>query len=377
MSDQPAGEKSFEPTEKRLRDATKKGDVLRSREAATAVAVAVGGGWLLMGGPWLLEGLRSVAQAGFRFDHGALESFSAGARFNHALEALLPPILFLGLTVLIFTVASQLVFGDGRWVNANAAPKGSRINPLSGLKRMFGTQGLIELGKSLLKLILLGGIAMWWAWSNMPGLIKLGRGAFQGQLAAGWDAAVMLVGLLALGLFVIALIDYPIQLVRRIGRLKMTQQELRDETKETEGSPEKKMAQKQRQRDMARAGVSGAMEKAQFLLTNPTHFAIALTYDPLLAPAPIVLAKGRGEKALAMRELAAEKKLPVLEYPALARSVYFTTRENQVIREELYIAIASLVAFVMSLKRGEKPRRPQVDVPFALRFDAEGNLQKA
>jgi flagellar biosynthetic protein FlhB len=114
------------------------------------------------------------------------------------------------------------------------------------------------------------------------------------------------------------------------------------------------------------------MQEAQFVIVNPLHFAVALTYDPARAPAPIVLAKGRGETALAMREIAAEQSLPVLEYPTLARAVYFTTRPNQMVREELYVALASLVAFVMALKRGARPRRPVIEVPTALRFDGDG-----
>ena len=133
-----------------------------------------------------------------------------------------------------------------------------------------------------------------------------------------------------------------------------------------------KMARRQRQRDLARGSVGAAMKEAQFLVVNPTHFAVALTYDPDLAPAPVVLAKGRGETAMAMRELASEAELPVLQFPQLARALYFTTRANQMVREELYVAIASLVAFVLSLKRGEKPVRPTIDVPHDLRFDMDG-----
>jgi flagellar biosynthetic protein FlhB len=140
---------------------------------------------------------------------------------------------------------------------------------------------------------------------------------------------------LAAGLVIIALVDYPIQWVRRFMRLRMSMQDMRDEHKEAEGSPEKKQAIRQRQRQIAMGGVANAMREAQFVITNPTHFSIAIAYDPAIAPAPIVLAKGRGEKALAMRELAAELDLPVLEFPALARSIYYTTRERQVIREEL------------------------------------------
>ena len=172
----------------------------------------------------------------------------------------------------------------------------------------------------------------------------------------------------------IAMVDFPIQFIRRMMRLKMSHQDMRDETKEQEGAPEKKQAIRQRQRELAMAGVAQAMRKAQFVVTNPTHFSVALSYDPTQAAAPIVLAKGRGEKALAMRELAAELDLPVLEYPALARSLYYTTRERQVIREELYVAVASVLAFVFSLKRGERLVRPQIDVPVLMRFDADGRL---
>ena len=117
------------------------------------------------------------------------------------------------------------------------------------------------------------------------------------------------------------------------------------------------------------------MREAQFVITNPTHFAVAMTYDPEKASAPIVLAKGRGEKALAMKELAREFGLPTLEYPQLARSVYFTSRERQMICEDLYGAIASVLAYVLSLKRGELPPLPAIEVPVALRFDADGRLE--
>ncbi len=189
----------------------------------------------------------------------------------------------------------------------------------------------------------------------------------------GGNTALLL--LLAIGLAIIAVIDLPIQLLRRLTRLKMSHQDMRDEHKEAEGSPERKAAIRQHQRQIAMGGVAAAMREAQFVITNPTHFAIAMAYDPLKASAPIVLAKGRGEKALAMRELAAELELPCLEFPALARSVYYTTRERQVIREELYAAVASVLAFVFSLNRGEPLPRPFIDVPLLLRFDAEGRRE--
>ncbi len=279
--------------------------------------------------------------------------------------------------ITILGAKTQLVLGDGRFLAANLLPKAKRLDPIAGFGRMLGMQGLIELGKSLLKVVLLAAIAWFWASAHISDVLGLGRGALASQLASAWQGMIVLLLLLAAGLVGIALIDWPIQFLRRQGRLKMSAQEMRDEHKEAEGSPEKRAAIRQRQRTLARGGVAGAVAKAQFVLTNPSHFSVALAYDPALADAPIVLAKGRGDKALAMRDLAAEHQVPVLEYPALARSVYFTTRENQVIRSELYVAVASLLAFVLSVKRGEQPHRPAVSVPVELRFDAQGRPQRA
>ncbi len=375
MSEETSGEKTFEPTEKKKKDSAKKGDVLRSKEVATAAAIATGGLVLLGAGPWLFEGLSRVAFASLRFDHSTLENFVPGKLFGFAAQAVLPPIFAIGVAVIVVTTTAQLLLGEGRFVTENLNFKGKRINPISGLKRIFGIQGLIELGKSILKLVLLGGIAAYWALANLAELLGLGRGSLEAQLAFAWDAGVTLTGLLVLGLIMIALVDYPLQQFQRNKRLKMSHKEMRDETKQTEGSPEVKMARRQRQRDLARGSVGKAMKDAQFVIVNPMHFAVALTYDPALAPAPVVLAKGRGETALAMRDLANEADLPVLQYPQLARAVYFTTRANQMVREELYIAIAALVAFVLSLKRGEHPEMPIVDVPSELRFDADGRQE--
>ncbi|MBB4858087.1 flagellar biosynthetic protein FlhB [Novosphingobium chloroacetimidivorans] len=370
-----SGEKTFAPSAKRLRDAAKKGDVLRSRELATAGATLVAAAWLLIAGPWVLGLLAETLRTSFTWDRTSLENFAPGAMLLQTTLAVLPPIAVLGVAVIIVSLASQLGFGgEGRWLGSNLAPKGSRLNPMSGLKRMFGANGWIEMVKGLAKVALLGTMAWTWGRNNVPQLSRLGRGDVFEQLAYGWHQIVMLLFVLAGGLVLIAFIDFPVQWFRRHQRLKMSMQEMRDEHKEAEGAPEKKQAQRERQRKIAMGGLIPAVKDAQFILTNPTHFSVALAYDPEKAGAPIVLAKGRGDKALAMRELAAEYQVPVLEYPALARSVYYTTRERQVIREELYVAIAAILAFVFALKRGEHPPRPDVNVPLTLRFDTEGRL---
>ena len=373
-----AGEKTFAPTPKKKQDAARKGDVLRSKELATAAVMLVGAAWLQWAGPWLLDGLEQVLRGAFIFDRTEIDDFAPGRTIIAMALVVLPPVVVLGLVVLAVSLVSQLGFGEGRWVAGNLAFKGSRINPLSGLKRMFGPTGLIEIGKGLLKVGLLAAIAWMWLQGQLAGLLGLGRGSgLAGDLAWGWQALSSLLYSLSAGLVVIGLIDVPLLIWRRNERLKMSQQELRDEHKEAEGSPENKAAQRQRQREIAMGGVAHAMREAQFVITNPTHFSVALAWDPDKAPAPVVLAKGRGDRALAMRELAAEWQVPVLEYPALARSVYFTTRERQMIREELYGAVAAVLAFVLSLKRGEANPMPAIEVPLALRFDAEGRREAA
>ncbi len=369
-----AGEKSFAPTAKRKRDAARKGDVLRSKELSTAGVLLMGAAWLTFAGPWMMRDLADLTRDRLIFDRADMTDFAPGEALQNALFLILPPLASIALPVIAITLLTQLGLGDGRWVGENLAFKGSRINPMAGLKRMFGLNGLIEMGKGLLKVGLLGAIGWFWARSWMDTIVAMGRGDIGHQLEAGWGALTSLLFTLSAGLVLIALIDVPIMWLRRTQRLKMSLQEMRDESKESDGSPEMKAARRQRQREMAAGGVAHAMREAQFVITNPTHFAVAMIYDPERAHAPLVLAKGRGDKALAMKDLAREYGVPMLEFPQLARSVYFTTRENQTIREELYAAIAAVLAFVLSLKRGETPPTPLIDVPTALRFDADGRL---
>jgi flagellar biosynthetic protein FlhB len=369
-----SGEKTFAPTPKRRRDAARKGDVLRSRELSTAAAILFAAAWLSFAGPWLLSEIGGVLRESLIFDRADVMEFRIQQLLLTALLAVLPPILTVAAPILALALVTQLGLSDGRWVAENLAFKGSRINPLSGLKRMFGANGWIEMGKGLLKVGLLGTIAYAWGRSWLETIAGLVSGNLSQQLAAGWGALTSLFFALSAGLVLIALIDVPIQWVRRNQRLKMSHQEMRDENKEAEGSPEARAHRRQRQRDIAAGSVANAMREAQFVLTNPTHFAVAMTYDPDKAAAPLVLAKGRGDKAQAMKELAREYGVPLLEYPQLARSVYFTTRENQTIREELYAAIATVLAFVLSLKRGEVRAAPAIEVPVELRFDADGRL---
>ena len=316
MSEGGSGEKTFAPTAKRRREAARNGDVLRSRELGTLLSVAIGAAWLRFAGPWVLGSLGRGMRAGLTWDRGAIDGFDAGRTLLALLRGALPPVVLLGGLVALAAVASTLALGDGHFIAGNLAPKPSRLNPMSGIKRVFGMEGLIELGKGLLKVALLGAIAYGWARHELGGLVLLGRVQLAGQLAFAWEALTSLLLALAAGLLAIALSDVPLQWVRRQARLRMSLQEVKDEQKDADGSPQNKAAVRSRQRRIAMGGIAGAMRTAQFVVTNPSHFAVAMAYDPAKASAPTVVAKGRGDKALAMRDLAAELAVPVLEYAA-------------------------------------------------------------
>ena len=372
MSAERFGEKTEAPTPKRKRDAAEKGEILRSREFATAAVVLGGVLWLALSGPALIGALKAMMRECLQFGRGDIDDFQP-LRPLAAVGLLLAPSLLLLFGVTMATaVLSQAGIGGARFIGGLLSFKGSRINPAAGLKRMFGLQGLIELGKGLLKVALLGALGAWMLWAMKEESLGLVAGSLDASIAAlGWRFVLLLL-VMAGGLLIIAGVDVPIQLVRLLAKLRMTKQEVKDEHKETEGSPELKAALRQRQREILKGGARKAVESAHVVLTNPTHFAVALRYERGQDEVPVVVAKGRGAKALAIRELAGELGKPVLEYPALARAVYYTSREGQQIRDDLYVAIATVLAFVfgVNLRAGGGP--PNVIVPDTALFDENG-----
>lgn len=370
------GEKTEAPTPKRRNDALEKGEVLRSKEFATAAVVLVGCAWLAFAGPSLIAALKAVMIESLRFGRGDIDDFqplrpllATGLKLAPSLAAL------FGLTMAA-AVLSQAGLGPTRFNMSLLAFKGSRINPGSGLKRIFGMQGLIELGKSLLKVLLLGAIGAWLLWSVRNDALGLVTGNVEGSVAALGNMLVVVLLTMAGGLMLIAGVDVPIQMIRLFTKLKMSKKEIRDEHKEAEGSPEMKAALRRRQHEILKGGARKAVEDAHVVLTNPTHFAVALRYERGRDEVPVVVAKGRGATAFAIRELAAELGKPVLEYPALARAVYYTSREGQQIRDDLYVAIATVLAFVFGLNQRVGGAPPSVLVPDTARFDENGVLQR-
>jgi flagellar biosynthetic protein FlhB len=367
-------QKTEAPTQKRIADAATKGDVLQSRELGTAIVMLAGSAWMMLAGPWFIQACQSTIRKGLSFDNTDVITFDpAMAATRLASASLMPLALLFGVTVLA-SIAGPAMLGSLGFRSGAIAFKGDRLNPISGLGRIFGMNGLVELGKAMAKALVLGVLGYWLISRDMPHIMGLGAQNMAPAAAALGDMVIRAIFWLALGLGLIAGIDVPVQIIRRNGRLKMTRQEVKEEMRQTEGAPELKQAIRQRQQSLMTGSARKAITEAHVILTNPTHFAVALRYDPLKDFAPMVVARGRGETALAIRELAKECSVPTLEYPQLARAIYFTSRSGQTIAEDLYLAVATILAFVFNIERAlaEGIAAPLVEVPHDKRFDEHG-----
>ena len=372
--EQDQDQKTEAPTPKRRREAAENGDVLQSRELGTALVILVGAAWIALAGPMLMSSLQTMLTGGLSFGQADVIGFDPGQVIMRLLGAVALPVLILFALTMVAAVAAPAVLGSLGFRTSAFAFKGNKLNPLSGFKRMFGLQGLIELVKSIAKVALLGGVGAWLIFSQTRNIVGLSAQDINPALANVGHVFTVTILVMAGLLALIALIDVPAQLFQRMRRLRMTKQEIKDEHKQTEGSPELKGALRRRQLETARNSARKAMAEATMVLTNPTHFAVALRYRPEIDAAPVVLAKGRGATAEAIRELAGEHDVPMLSYPQLTRALYYTSRPGQIIREDLYMAVATILAFVFNLEQAlaSGQQQPDIEVPTAMRFDTSG-----
>lgn len=369
------GEKTEKPTVKKLRDAAKEGDILQSKELATALVVMAGAGWLAMAGPMIMTALQEMLVNALRFGRDDVMRFEPAQRTYSLASGLLLPVGGIMLATIVAAIAGPAMLGSFGF-RANAfKPKASKLNPASGLKRMFGMNGLIELGKSIAKVILLGSIGVWLVWDRLTEITAMGMTGLNGALVEVGNIFVLACLVMGGALFLIAGIDVPSQMFQRGKRLAMSKQDLKDENKETEGSPELKGHIRRKQYEVMSGSARKAVTEATVVLMNPTHFAVALRYNVLKGDmAPVVVARGCDAIALAIRDLAENHSVPVLEYPELARAVYFTSRVGQVVDEALYVAVATILAFLFRVesRMASEADRPHIDLPDHLKFDGDG-----
>ena len=372
--DNGGGEKTEKPTQKKLQDAAKKGDILQSKELATALVVMAGIGWIAVTGPSIVESLSQMLIEALRFRREDIMDFAPAARGMSLLTGIALPVGGILLATTLAAIAGPAILGSLGFRPGAFAPKASKLNPAAGLKRIFGMQGLIELMKSIAKVALLGSIGVWLIWDRLTAIIGLGSSGLAPAMSELGNMFIMTCLIMAGGLFLIAGIDVPAQIMQRSKRLGMSKQDIKDEHKESEGSPELKGHIRRRQFEVLSGSTRQAVAEASVIITNPTHFAVALRYKPGQDAAPVVVARGCDAIAAAIRELADENGVTVLQYPDLARAIYFTSRAGQIVNEGLYMAVATILAFVFRVENrmASEMDRPFINVPDDLRFDADG-----
>ena len=363
-------EKTESATPRRLQKAREEGQIVRSRELSTFALLSAGffGVWGMSGS--IGEHFETMLRASLTFDHaGAFETsrmlIGTGAAVREGFYALMPILAFTGLAALL----APLALGGWQLSAAGLEPKFSRLDPIAGLGKMFSINGPIQLGMSLAKTLVVGIIGGTAIWNRREEILALATQPLNLALANSVHLIGVCCGMTVAGMFVVAGLDVPYQLWQFHKKLRMTKEEVKREHKESEGDPHIKGKIRQQQRAAARRRMMTNVPKADVVVTNPTHFAVALQYTDGEMRAPKVVAKGVNLVAARIREIAAENNVPLLEAPPLARALYHNVELNQEIPGPLYGAVAEVLAWVFQLRRfntegGVKPVAPTgLDVP--------------
>ncbi|HEU0277036.1 MAG TPA: flagellar biosynthesis protein FlhB [Rhodanobacteraceae bacterium] len=348
-------EKTETATPRRLEKAREEGQVARSRELTTFLLLGCGllGMWLM--GSHLAQRMGAVMGQAFLFDRA--QAFDAKAMLggvsqlgSSALATIAP--LFLALVAV--ALAAPLLLGGWLMSGKSMEPKLSKLNPLKGLKRMLSSQMLAELGKAIAKSILVGGVGVAYLYQHRGALIALMGAPVLQALGDATRLILAACGLMVMALIAVVLIDVPYQLWSHGKKLRMSKEEVKRENKETEGDPHVKGHIRAQQQAMARNRMMSKVPEADVIVTNPTHYAVALRYDSERMSAPRVVAKGAGETAAKIRELGHEHRVPLLEAPPLARALYRHVDLDREIPGVLYNAVAEVLVWAMRLKRARE-----------------------
>ncbi|QIK38921.1 flagellar biosynthesis protein FlhB [Caldichromatium japonicum] len=347
-------ERSEQPTAKRLRDARERGQVARSRELGTFLVLTLGAAFIFFAGGWMAARFVRLMTEGWTLERELiLDENLLVARLVHLLGQALLIISPLLALLMIAALVGPLLVGGANFSTQAMMPQFSRVNPLAGLKRMFSLQGLLELVKGLAKFALVGIVAFLGLKSIWPKLLTLDELPVETAIAQAVHLAAWLFLIASAALVIVAAIDVPFQLWNYQRQLRMTLQEIKDEFKETEGKPEVKSRIRRVQHEMARRRMMAEVPKADVIITNPTHYAVAIAYVPATMSAPRLLAKGVDRVALAIRHLGEEHGIVCVEAPRVARAIYLTTELNQEIPSGLFVAVARILAYVYQIRRDE------------------------
>ncbi|WP_268800314.1 flagellar biosynthesis protein FlhB [Pseudomonas huanghezhanensis] len=362
-------DKTEDPTDKRKKDSREKGEIARSKELNTVVVMIVGAAGLLAFGGSMAEMMMQLMRDNFTISREAImDERSMGLMVMASGKAALLSIQPLLVSLMIASFIAPISLGGWLFAAGSLAPKFSRMNPAAGLKRMVSPKSLIELVKSFAKFLIVLVVAMVVLAKDKNDLVAIAHEPIEMAIIhslqlVGWSTLWM-----SFGLVIIAVVDVPVQLWEAHKKLLMTKQEVRDEHKDSEGRPEVKQRIRQLQRDMSQRRMMSAIPEADVIITNPTHYAVALKYDADKGGAPVLLAKGSDFIALKIREIGAQHGVLLLESPALARSIYYSTELDQEIPAGLYLAVAQVLAYVYQIRqyhsgRGKRPNPLGDDLP--------------
>jgi flagellar biosynthesis protein FlhB len=345
------GERTEEPSQRRLQEARERGQLPRSRELTTFATMIGGSATLVAIGGTAASQLAQMMRRSLSFSSQTLRTTdsmnsSLGDACMSALTAVLPVFGALIVMILLASVA----LGGWNFTTQAMVPDFSRLSPLSGIKRLFGLQGVSELGKALLKCFVVGAVCagiVTWIFGDV---LRLGKMAPRTAISQGAGLLSWAFVWLCASLALVAIVDVPLQIFQFKRALRMTRQELRDESKELDGRPEIKQRIRQMQQTLARRRMMHKVPGADVVIVNPTHFAVALKYDPKKMRAPVVLAKGVDLIAQNIRRIAEENRVPVFEAPKLARALYRSTDLNKEIPNGLYVAVAQVLSYIFRVR---------------------------
>ncbi len=357
-------ERSEEATPKRQQDAREKGQIARSRELNNVIMLIGSAAAFMLMGSAMMTSFEEIMDFSFQPSRDQIfDETQMTTRLLIIVEvALLMLAPFFALTI-VMALISSILLGGWSFSTKSLGFKWEKMDPIKGLKRILGPQGLMELFKAFAKfsVVLSAAILLLWIYTNE--FLGLGGQALKPALAHAGELVVWCFMLASSALIVIALVDVPFQIWNHNKQLKMTFQEIKDEFKETEGKPEVKRKIREVQMEMSRRRMMADVPQADVIVTNPSHFSVALRYDPKTMPAPVMLAKGADLIAFEIRRVAIDAKIPILESPALSRAIFYSTEIGDEVPEGLYKAVALILAHVYGLK---KKRRRYSSKPIAL-----------
>lgn len=370
-------ERTEQPTGKRLQQAKEKGQVPRSKEAATASVLLAGICGLLLLQTSFSSAVVNVFIRCFNFQRNEVfDPTSMYRMVGVTIGEVIWPVIALFAIVMVASLIGNIALGGFNFSTEAMTPKFSKLNPMNGIKRMIGVMALVELIKSIAKVGFVAWICYLLIKKQWPALMQLSSEQLSNAIADALRISLYTAVGICCALLPVVLIDVPFQWWNHHKQLRMTKQEIKDEYKDSEGKPEVKGRLRQMQREMANRRMMAEVPKADVIVTNPTHYAVALKYDRFKpGAAPMVIAKGTDEIAMKIREIANEYKVPVLASPALARAIYHTTKLDREIPDGLFQAVALILAYVFQLQafkagRGAPPRElpKEMPIPDELRY---------